>query len=172
MADSAVEQMAAHLGIENKGLIWIARSALEAAATDARHWMWEEWDRDGSGYIEVDELLSPQGLVAYVRTAFARQAADAPIPDIRTDKHGWYRYWDEDNSGTLEKDEVVRALLKTLGLTSDQARVQQMRSTIEAVWPIFDVDGNNSIDRDEFLAPSEGLADTIIATVGASTARQ
>ena len=34
MADSAVEQMALHLGIENKGLIWIARSALEAAATD------------------------------------------------------------------------------------------------------------------------------------------
>ena len=34
MTDSAVEQMAAHLGIENKGLIWIARSALEAAATD------------------------------------------------------------------------------------------------------------------------------------------
>ena len=31
MADSAVEQMAAHLGIENKGLIWIARSALEAS---------------------------------------------------------------------------------------------------------------------------------------------
>ena len=115
------------------------------------------------------ELLAPQGLVAYVRTAFERRGGPGAIPDIRSDKEGWYRYWDEDNSGTLEKEEVVRALLKTLGLTSDQPRVQQMRATIDAIWPIFDTDGNNSIDREEFLAPNEGLADTIIATVGTTT---
>ena len=38
-----------------------------------------------------------------------------------------------------------------------------MRSTIDAIWPIFDTDGNGSIDRDEFLQPGDGLADTIIA---------
>jgi len=93
----------------------------------------------------------------------------------------------------------LRALQKTLQLTSDQAlrtthhtphtthhsrtphithhkphttttchqtRVTQMRQSVDAIWCIFDDDGNGSIDRDEFLKPNEGLADTIIATIG------
>ena len=40
-----------------------------------------------------------------------------------------------------------------------------MRGTIEAVWCIFDEDGSGCIERDEFLRPGDGLADTIIATV-------
>ena len=46
------------------------------------------------------------------------------------------------------------------------AKVQMMRGTVDAIWPIFDDDGSGSIERDEFLRPGEGLADTIIATVG------
>ena len=76
------------------------------------------------------------------------------------------RYWDEDNSGSLDKEEVVRALLKTLQLTSDQAQVMNMRQMIEAIWPVFDDDGSGSIERDEFLRPVEGLADTISAQLG------
>ena len=36
-------------------------SALDAAATDANHWMWQQWDSDRSGFIERDELLDPEG---------------------------------------------------------------------------------------------------------------
>ena len=68
-----------------------------------------------------------------------------------------HRYWDEDENGSLDKEEVTRALLKTLGLTSDQERVQQMRAAVEAIWPIFDTDGSQSIDRDEFLKAGDGL---------------
>jgi len=111
-----------------------------------------------------------------------------PIPDMARDKLGWYNYWDEDNSGSLEKEEVVRALAKTLGLphaaraldshepsrnllgipvglSTSPARVQQMRSTVDAIWAVFDADGSQSIERDEFLRPGEGLADTIVATM-------
>jgi Ca2+-binding EF-hand superfamily protein len=70
---------------------------------------------------------------------------------MRTDKDGWYRYWDEDNDGTLQQEEVVRALLKTLKLTTNQDRVRQMRETIAAIWPIFDTDGSGSVDQEEFL---------------------
>ena len=83
----------------------------------------------------------------------------------KRDKEAWYAYWDEDGSGSLEKEEVVRALLKTLKITADQARVQQMRSTVDAIWPIFDSDGSGSIERDEFLLPGDGLADMILATL-------
>lgn len=147
-----------------KAQLPVNNQALDAAAADPSHWMWKQWDSDGSGYIERGELLQPQGLAAYVQQAFHRSTQDM-VPDIRRDKTAWYRFWDEDDSGSLEKDEVVRALLKTLGLTQDQSRVALMRSTIDAIWPIFDSDGSGSIERDEFLRSSDGLADTIIATM-------
>lgn len=173
--------------------------ALDAALVDPTHWMWQQWDVDGSGYIERRELLSEQGLAAYVRSAFERAADPDAIPDIHRDKEAWYRcaprralrrlelcarapsrsaehharararrgrFWDEDNSGSLDKEEVVRALLKTFRMTSDQHQVFQMRSTIDAIWPMFDDDGSGSIERNEFLRPNEGLADTIVATLG------
>jgi len=80
------------------------------------------------------------------------------------DKDAWFRFWDEDDSGSLEKEEVVRAIIKSLRLSNDQARVQQMRSTIDAIWPIFDSDGSGSIEIGECLHPGEGLIDTLIAT--------
>ena len=38
--------------------------------------------------------------------------------------------------------------------------------TVQAIWSIFDTDGSGSIERGEFLRPNEGLADTILATLG------
>jgi hypothetical protein len=62
-------------------------AALDAAAADRTHWMWQQWDADGSGFIERNELLHPQGLVAYVRTAFARAAAPQGPPDMCAASH-------------------------------------------------------------------------------------
>lgn len=152
----AIEALKAQLPTDN--------AVLDAAVTDSNHWMWQQWDMDGSGFIERDELLAPQGLVSYVRQQCLSTREEAAVPDM-ADKARWYSYWDEDGSGTLEKEEVVRALLKTLKLTQDTARIHQMRSTIEAIWPVFDADGSGSIERHEFLLPAEGLADTIIATL-------
>jgi hypothetical protein len=42
---------------------------------------------------------------------------------------------------------------------------RSIRETVSAVWPIFDTDASGSIDREEFLCPGDGLADTIIAQV-------
>ena len=40
-----------------------------------------------------------------------------------------------------------------------------MRSTVDAIWPVFDSDGSGSIERDEFLLHNDGLADMILATL-------
>eukprot|EP01047_Picozoa_sp_COSAG01_P015911 COSAG01_NODE_802_length_13465_cov_24.092242_13_plen_341_part_00 len=100
--------------------------------------LWTEWDRDGSGTIEQDELFgttrvaantapfpcSPDtacsqlrrppaaGLIQYVKQQLPRQA-DAPAPDIRQDRAAWFAYFDEDLSGALDKGELTRALIKT-----------------------------------------------------------
>jgi len=152
----AIEALKAQLPTDN--------NELDAAVSDPNHWMWQQWDVDGSGFIERNELLAPQGLLAYVRAQCLSTREESGIPDM-SDKARWYAYWDEDGSGTLEKEEVVRALLKTLKLTQDAARIAMMRSTIEAIWPVFDADGSGSIDRNEFLLPGDGLADTIVATL-------
>lgn len=140
-------------------------AALDAAVTDPNNWMWQQWDADRSGYLERRELLAKDGLVASVRDMFAAKPRGG-IPDMRSNKQAWYEYFDEDRSGSLEQEEVVRALIKTLHLSSDQARVAEMRNTVQAIWPVFDSDGSGSIERGEFLAPGDGLADTIIATMG------
>ena len=123
----------------------------------------DEEQLEAEQVVARDEL--PR-LAEFVQAEIARRQAEA-IPDIRRDKDAWYAFWDEDDSGELDKEEVVRALLKTLALTGDPTRVQMMRSTVEAIWPVFDDDGSGTIDRQEFLKANDGLADTIIATMGA-----
>jgi len=151
-------------------------AALDAAVSDPQHWLWQQWDSNGSGTLERNELLDkPQGLVASVQTLFAPPAGGpyggvggGTPPDI-SDKLAWFDYWDSpagggDSSGALDREEVLRGLLKTLRITSEPSRVQQMRSTLDAIWGIFDTDGSGTIERREFTQ-ADGLADTIAATL-------
>ena len=73
------------------------------------------------------------------------------------------RRWDEDGSGELEFEEVVRAFAKSFNI--DVAGISQLRESLQAVWCVFDTDGSGAIDRQEFMAPNGGLADTVLATI-------
>lgn len=127
---------------------------------------WGKWDADRSGFIEFEEIMDAEkGLLKFIAEAFSRSADELPIPDLRVDRMGWYSRWDEDNSGELEFDEVLRAMTKTFNI--DVAGVNQLREALQAVWVIFDGDGSGSVDKAEFLEPRDGLADTILATLGA-----
>jgi Ca2+-binding EF-hand superfamily protein len=128
---------------------------------------WRKWDRDGSGTIEPREVIQIASVVRrhYRQTSSRRLIHDGGagyLPDITKDKQGWYDYWDEDGNGTLQKEEVLRALVKTFNVAHDLARAESIRQTLGVVWPVFDDDGNGSIDRVEFCA-RDGLADTVIA---------
>eukprot|EP00933_Yihiella_yeosuensis_P055154 TRINITY_DN53846_c0_g1_i1.p1 TRINITY_DN53846_c0_g1~~TRINITY_DN53846_c0_g1_i1.p1 ORF type:complete len:254 (+),score=54.61 TRINITY_DN53846_c0_g1_i1:59-820(+) len=126
---------------------------------------WDTWDADHSGSIEYTEIMDDdKGLLKFVRDTFARSVAEAPVPDIRTDREAWYRRWDEDSSGELEFEEVVRAFAKSFKI--DASGIQMLRMILEALWCDFDLDNSRSVDREEFLKPRDGLADTIIANLG------
>lgn len=73
------------------------------------------------------------------------------------------RRWDEDGSGELEFEEVVRAFAKSFRI--NVAGISQLRETLRAVWCVFDTDDSGAIDWREFMAPNEGLADTVIASM-------
>ena len=108
-----------------KATLPVDPDAFDRAAAESS-W-WRQYDRDGSGFIEPHEL---PGLAQYVQAEIARRrSSDGLIPEIRTNRQAWFAYWDEDESGSLDKEEVVRALLKTLRITSEPMRVAQMRST-------------------------------------------
>jgi len=125
---------------------------------------WREWDADGSGFIEYVEIMDEsKGLLGFIKSTFAGRQVDKPIPDIKKDRHGWYQRWDEDGSGELELEEVIRAFAKSFNI--GVSGLAQLRESLRAVWPVFDVDGSGAVDKKEFLQPREGLCDTVIATM-------
>lgn len=129
--------------------------------------LFRRFDHDGDGYITEQEIMAPGvGLLAYIMQNYPRGNLQIAIPDIRRDKQAWFRFFDEDKSGTLEKEEVVRALVKSFRMSEDLQRVHMMREIVNAIWPIFDHDGSGTIEMHEFSLPRDGLADSVIASMG------
>jgi len=135
--------------------------------------MWQHWDQDNSGDLKYEELFAENGLIAYitgehVATQFAVEetppAYETSPPPPLTDSAGWFKYWDADGNGTLDMQEVQRALMKTFNLGRELHRVNTMRETLDAVWPLFDLDGNGEIDFQEFTSPN-GLGETLALSV-------
>lgn len=129
--------------------------------------LWATWDKDASGFLAFDELTAPGGLVHYV-TGGHVTSTFAPPPQRASpglhDTAEWFKYWDEDGNGSLDQQEVQRALTKTFDLGNDLQAVQTMRETLEAVWPLYDFDGNGDIDFQEFTMPG-GLGETLAISV-------
>merc|ERR1711937_252550 len=123
--------------------------------------LWSRWDRDGSGFIEPGEILAIQ---EFVQTPEFMGGEAGRIPDIMQEREAWFDYWDADKGCTLDKAEVVRALVKTLRQTesTNYGLQDEMRSTLDLIWFLFDPDMDGQITKWEFLK-TDGLAETVIA---------
>lgn len=127
--------------------------------------LWANWDVNGDGYITYDEIFRPNyGFLAYVQQQYAGRSAEYQPPPPLSDSFAWFTFWDTDRSNTLDKAEVHRALVKTFDLEGDPSKTTTMGSTLNAVWPIFDLDNNGTIDRSEFSSP-DGLGPTLAANL-------
>lgn len=130
---------------------------------------WRRWDPDGSGSISLMEFFQPRtGLLAYLkkrRSKLRLAVSKREAPDIRDDLSAWFDYWDLDHNHTLDKDEVVRALIKSFGLTNHAKVALRLHRVLDAIWPVFDKDSSGAIDRDEFLHPKDGLGAAIVASL-------
>lgn len=126
--------------------------------------LWVNWDANRDGYVTIDEIFRENiGLLAYARQAYAQTRSPVDPPPL-SDQHAWFTFWDGDRSNTLDKAEVHRALVKTFDLEADPSAIAAMGSTLDAVWGIFDMDNNGTIDRGEFVAP-DGLGATLAANL-------
>jgi hypothetical protein len=124
--------------------------------------LWAQWDPESSGALGKAQLVGADGLLEFVSKKYPPRLREYKhVPHV-TDKRAWFKFWDEDDSGTLEKDEVVRALIKTFGIKDDVAHIQDVRSMVESIWCVFDLDDSGGIDLTEFLL-EDGLGDSIMA---------
>ena len=149
---------------EDKGLLKFvrdsfARAAHEAAIPDLRRdrdaWYRPAMPKEQVGCRSSRVCPAQNGMDVIIRDTEA--LARIPVA------YGWVRYWDEDGSGELEFEEVVRAFAKTFKIDVDA--ISQLRESLGAVWGIFDTDNSGAVDRHEFMAPNDGLADTVLATM-------
>lgn len=125
--------------------------------------MFANFDPNNDGTIEYGELVGPHGLFYHIRQMCRKsESAQQFIPDINRNKEAWFRYWDEDGSGSLSREEILRSLVKTFKLSPDLQTVQGLRSSMNALWHLFDDDGNGEIDMREFCKKDVGLGDTLI----------
>lgn len=124
--------------------------------------LWSKFDPEDTGVLRKDDVIGEQGLLKMVSEKYpARLREYKSIPHV-TDKSRWFTFWDEDLSGMLEKDEVVRALIKSFGLKQDVEHIQALRSVVENIWCVFDLDDSGGIDLTEFMI-EDGLGDAIVA---------
>ena len=57
----------------------------------------------------------------------------------------------------------MRAFAKSFHV--DVEGIASLRENLRAVWCAFDTDNSGAIDRQEFMLPNDGLADTVLATM-------
>ena len=121
------------------------------------------WDTDKSGSISLSEFTQRDGPMSYVNQAFLPKSIKLSPPLLTNTKKEWFQYWDEDQSNSLDKSEVTRALIKTFRHHSRPDIANEIRSTLNNVWFLFDTDSSGTIEMNEFIQ-EDNLADTIIAT--------
>jgi len=137
--------------------------------------LWITWDKDASGFLAFEELTAPGGLIHYVTGAnvistFAPPAQQVSPVLVWFNTAEWFNFWDEDKNGSLDQMEVQRALMKTFDLGSDFQAVMTMTETLVAVCPLYDFDGNGTIDFQEFTMKG-GLGETLAISVAAHIER-
>jgi hypothetical protein len=92
-------------------------------------------------------------------------------PDIREDPKGWFEYFDYDRSDTLDRFELLRGLIKSFSLSTDPSICLNLRMVLNAVWPLFDPNGDGVLSKTEFLEPKIGLATSLIISLEHSEKR-
>jgi Ca2+-binding EF-hand superfamily protein len=129
--------------------------------------LFSQWDPNGDGRLEFDEMMGPHGLFYYVRDVFRASGMTTACPSIQQDRKAWFRFWDSDGSGSLSPEEVVRSLVKTFNWSPSPEKVQSLREIVNVLWYDFDDDNSGEIDMEEFCRSGVGLADVILANLNA-----
>ena len=84
--------------------------------------MWKRWDHNDDGKLTLEELKGKHGLLEWIQIHYPNNRPVVEPPPIEQ-KEEWFDHWDEDKSLEIEEVELVRALIKTLKLSSDISKV-------------------------------------------------
>jgi len=132
--------------------------------------LWSTWDPNGDGKLSFEEITDKErGLIKYVMEKYPKPEGSEEVPSLQQNLKAWFLHWDEDHNGRLSQKEVTRALVQTFVQTcTDSAQslatIRQLQNSVQEVWCVFDLDGNGSIDVDEFCLP-DGLGESFCCTL-------
>ena len=79
-------------------------SVIEKCVND----IWQEYDKDGNGYLDKEETK------AFVKNTLSEMNDNASIED--QDFEDTFKEFDKDGSGTIEKDEMAAFIKKVAGI--------------------------------------------------------
>ena len=88
-----------------------------------------------------------------------RRSFDAvlEVPKITEDASAWFDVADLSGEGTLQRREVLEALKAQLPIDFVRLEAELEREGPDSLWGQWDMNGDNSISKHEFLAPEHGL---------------
>ena len=117
--------------------------------TVGRHW--RSWDTNGDGSLNRNEFANAfydiQDMLKTLPNAVN------PGPPSFENAAAYFDHFDADDSGKLDWNEMFRLLVHALGLRGDREAIEAWYNEwMPLVIGSFDSDGDDKIDRDEFIA--------------------
>mmetsp|Transcript_12358 Transcript_12358/g.18112 ORF Transcript_12358/g.18112 Transcript_12358/m.18112 type:complete len:546 (+) Transcript_12358:122-1759(+) len=138
--------------------------------------MWSEFDPDGSNSIDMNEFCSTTGLGYALQGQLYAEMGPPPIQELSPEGENdegddgdgekeysanplefwynnlsdWFHFYDKDKSNALSKQEVIDALTETFASSTEPTN--DIPTTVESVWNMFDLDNDGTIDENEFAA--------------------
>lgn len=150
---------------------------LDAAqlASALRGDLWKEWDPSGTGHISRATFCSERGLLRWLVEHFAELQEDeerGQTPSLEHTPEKWFQHWARPDTGTMGKGEVLRAFLKSAGISSlETEAVESSRQWIDKCWESSDRSDTDMIDYATFSAGG-GLGVVILQQSAIASARR
>eukprot|EP00978_Attheya_sp_CCMP212_P000794 scaffold1654_cov45-Attheya_sp.AAC.2 len=87
-------------------------------------------------------------------------------PPSLEEPQAWFDHYDKDHSHSLDQEEVVTGLWHTLQSNGASGETKEsVRAMVQAVWGVFDTDGNGVIDKREFCISPGGMSESLLLSL-------
>lgn len=133
---------------------------------------WQQWHADttvnGRPAGITEEAFCAEGgllqwIVEHLRELRRCEIRGRP-PELTSDNlECWYEFWASEPEDGLSRSELLRALMRTLGVSGvERRKVREIRGTIEHCYHVWVADGGDRVSREAFIKSPGGLGEQLL----------